>query len=85
MQVKIDSFFFTVLGNKISTKDAKHLDVVRFFQMCRNLSKLSMARTEVPLEILSALIDALPKLEYLDISENDLNDQGIIALCEAIR
>lgn len=76
---------FFCLGNKISTKEAKHLDVLRFFQMCKNLTKLVIVKTDLPLEMLGGLMDALPKLEFLDISENELNDNGIIALCDAIR
>jgi len=74
-----------ITGNKISTKEARHLDVLRFFQMCKNLTRLVISYTEIPAEMLAGLMDSLPKLEYLDLSGNELNDQGIIALCDAVR
>ena len=38
-------------GNKIITKDSKHLDVARFFQVCPNLKRLNLSRTMIVPEI----------------------------------
>jgi len=67
------------------TRDSKHLDIVRFFQVSPNLKELNLARTMVPGEVFQSFIEVLPYLERLDVSDNSLGDSGVIAFLETLK
>lgn len=90
---------FIFIGSKIITKDSKHLDLFKFFQL-NNILKLNLSKTNIPPETLPGLIEvnilfiidiyilikkSIPKIEYLDLSDNSLNDAGLLSLCELLK
>lgn len=75
----------SISGNRIHTKDSKHLELVRFLQLAQNLKNLNISHTAIPSEVFADLIEAVPKLEKLDVSDNGLGDVGLISLVESIK
>jgi len=76
-----------VSGFRLITKDAKYMDFYRFMQLASaQLTHVNLSKGTFPVETLmfESLFELLPKLEHFDVSENNLGDQGILALCDAI-
>lgn len=48
------------------------------------IKKLSLSNTTIPPEIIKGLIESLPAVEELDLSETALGDAGILSLCESL-
>jgi len=72
-------------GNKIITKENKHLDFFRFLQLAPNMKNLNISTTFIPTEILAGLFEYCSKLETLDLSDNSLGDNGVIELIQALK
>jgi len=74
-----------VSGNRVMIRDSKHLDLVRFFQICPNIKKLDLSGTMLTPEIVGTFIEAVPKVECLDLSDNNLGESGLTATCDALK
>lgn len=73
------------IGNKATGKEGKESEFVRFIQNSSHLTELNIANSSLTAEILKQFTSAtVPYLRSLDVSDNDLGDLGIIALCDAI-
>ncbi|PRP81198.1 leucine-rich repeat-containing protein [Planoprotostelium fungivorum] len=55
-------------------KDLKHLDAWRFFQNCPKLTKLNISRANITQDISDGLIQSLPNIVDLDLSEENTGD-----------
>jgi Ran GTPase-activating protein (RanGAP) involved in mRNA processing and transport len=74
-----------VSGNKIITKDSKHLDFLHFLKLSPNIKELNISASNIPPEIIKSTLDELPSLQHLDISDNSLGDAGLISLISALQ
>ncbi|KAK5583268.1 hypothetical protein RB653_004859 [Dictyostelium firmibasis] len=71
-------------GNRITRKDNIHRDMVSFLNHSIYLSNLNLSKCQIPVEAVADIFGEgnLIKLETLNISDNDLGDEGITILCD---
>ncbi len=74
-----------VSGSRIITKDSRHLELTRFLQLSPQLNRLNLSKTGVTADFFQDLIPSVPGLQYLDVSDNNFGDQGIISICEQLK
>lgn len=76
--------FLDISHNKITTtKDS--LDLAKFLQNTINLQELFMSNTFISNEAIRVLFNNFNSLQHLDLSDNDLGDQGLLILFDSLK
>ncbi|KYQ93705.1 hypothetical protein DLAC_05091 [Tieghemostelium lacteum] len=75
---------FDSSGNKVEKKHNVHRDMINFLNHSIFLTQLNLSKCSIPVEIISDLFGEgnLMKLESLNVSDNDLGDEGVSQLCD---
>eukprot|EP01132_Coremiostelium_polycephalum_P005091 gene5091-6335_t len=73
-------------GNKIIKKDSLHLDMVRFFNHSSMLVELNLSKCSLPTDVINEIFGEgnLQRMEILNLSENDLGDEGVTLICDTL-
>lgn len=66
------------------SNDKKYLLVFKFLSRMPNLKKVEFAQTNLSRDLFELLFSVIPSIEELNISNNSLNDEGIISLCSCL-
>lgn len=69
-----------------SSKMKAFFSCVMFSFLCWwHISELRMSGTMLPGNLIEKILQILPSLTSLDISDNDFGDEGLIDVCEALK
>ncbi|EGC34266.1 hypothetical protein DICPUDRAFT_88397 [Dictyostelium purpureum] len=71
-------------GNRITRKDNIHRDMISFLNHSIYLNNLNLSKCQIPVEAVADIFGEgnLVKMETLNVSDNDLGDEGISTLCD---